>query len=251
MACESSWASSASGCTAGVAPFHLFPIFLLGPACWLRHGVLTGNAEVQGNKREYSASLKRSFRWHAVTSAHRPVTEPSNVAWPNVKRLRSTVGWRGGHDKSMAAGSNETNDVIQRWPWFPPSDGLCHSPLVPGTEFRHAIWPLSFHNSRHMLFLLSQFAWFFSFLPDFTKLGCRLPPPSPQLVPILQLSTFFYLPLSSLLNCFSPPPTLPDPKTKLVALLSWEISLYPYLSPAGTLDHSYCAYPRRRTVSCV
>lgn len=31
-----SWACSASGCTAGVALFHLFPIFLLGPACWLR-----------------------------------------------------------------------------------------------------------------------------------------------------------------------------------------------------------------------
>lgn len=70
----------------------MFPIFLLGPACWLRHGVLTGNAEVQGNKREHSASLKRSFRCDAVTSAHQPVTEPSNVAWPNIKRLRSTVG---------------------------------------------------------------------------------------------------------------------------------------------------------------
>lgn len=93
MACGSSWASSASGCTAGVALFHLFPVFLLGPACWLRHGVLVANAEIQGNKREYSASLKLGFRWHAVTPAHPPVTQQSsNVAWSNVKMLRSTVG---------------------------------------------------------------------------------------------------------------------------------------------------------------
>lgn len=72
-------------------------------------------------------SLKLGFRWHAVTSAHLPVTEPSYVAWPNAKRLRSTVGWRGGRDKSMAAGSIETNDVIRHWPWFPPSDG--YAPL--------------------------------------------------------------------------------------------------------------------------
>lgn len=44
----SSWARSASGCTAGVAVFHLSPIFLLCSACWLRHVVLVANAEVQG-----------------------------------------------------------------------------------------------------------------------------------------------------------------------------------------------------------
>lgn len=44
----SSWAGSASGCTAGVALFHLFPIFLLCSACWPRPVVLMANPEVQG-----------------------------------------------------------------------------------------------------------------------------------------------------------------------------------------------------------
>lgn len=182
MACGSSWASSASGCTAGVALFHLFPVFLLGPACWLRHGVLVANAEIQGNKREYSASLKLGFRWHAVTPAHPPVTQQSsNVAWSNVKMLRSTVGRWGGYDKSVAAGSIETNDVIQRWPWFPPSDGLCHSALSLGqsldtpSDLCLCTATIMCCSCSTEICLLSQFAWMFSFLLDFYKAGTLTP----------------------------------------------------------------------------
>lgn len=132
MACGSSWASSASGCTAGVALFHLFSIFLLGPACWLRHGVLkVANAEVQGNKRDTQHLLS----WLQVAHSHfcTLASDRSQLRGLAQRQEVEKHSW-------LTRGSWQENGCREHWDqWYNPTlaltptiHGLCPSALSLG-----------------------------------------------------------------------------------------------------------------------
>jgi hypothetical protein len=230
---------SASGCTAGVALFHLFPIFLLCSACWLRPVVLMANAEVQGT----NGNTQNLLSWASGGTWLLLHTRQ----WP-----RQTV-WPG--PESRARGAHLSDYGARARVWLSGT----RRPIMPGSPhqmnhftLRHCpdLWPftpiVTCYPCYTEIYLLWQFAW--TFLPDFTKLVPLPAAHTSSSQPLTSSHPADYLhaslsPSALSLSISSSPKLLLTPRWGY--LTSWEVPPHSWLP--DMLDHPYCHHSTRGT----